>query len=176
MVERRRVLPLFPERVRHIAYRGPVDLELRVMPRRSLAESGIDVYALLVALLVLAVVATVAQIDAADEGDVVLGAMGSTDHEQLLVVAAGGRTRSSSNTSPPASLTVSTRWRFSCSLKWAWSACERQTRPRTCTSLSARRRVRPPLFHHWSPGPAVTAAGRWSPDELACALPGILEG
>ena len=48
------------------------------------------------------------------------------------------RTRSSSRTSPPASFTVSTRWRFSCSLKCAWSACDRHTRPRTWTPRSAQ--------------------------------------
>ena len=88
MVERGRVLPALAERPRKIADGGTVHLELDVVPRRSRAVPRIELDRLLVAAVLGVVAATVAQVDPADEGDVVVGPIRMADHEQLLVMAA----------------------------------------------------------------------------------------
>ena len=88
MVERCRVFPALAERESEIADRGPSHLELDVVPRRPAAVAGVETDRLRVALVLTVVVASVTQIDATLEGDVVVGSVGVSDDDQLLVVAA----------------------------------------------------------------------------------------
>ena len=88
MVERGRILPALAERPGEIADRRPVHLELDVVPRRSWSVPRIELDRLLVATVPGVVAAAVAQVDPADEGDVVIGPIRMADHEQLLVMAA----------------------------------------------------------------------------------------
>ena len=87
VVERRGIVPAFTEGVRHVADRGPPDLELNVVPGRSMAVLGVDVDCLRVALVPGVVVSAVTEVDPTDEGDVVVGCWSTTDHHKLLVMA-----------------------------------------------------------------------------------------
>ena len=83
------VVPPFAERLDEIADRRPSDLELDVVPRRRRAKALIDIDRLTVTEMVLVIIASMAQIDAADECHVIVREPGMQHDEQLLVVAAG---------------------------------------------------------------------------------------
>jgi hypothetical protein len=58
--------------MRHVADRRPPDLELNVVPRRSIAVLRVEVDYLRVALVPGVVVSAVTEVDPTDEGDVVV--------------------------------------------------------------------------------------------------------
>ena len=58
------------------------------MPRRSWPVAGVKLDGLRITPMAFVVTAAVAQIDAANERHVIVGRVGTPDHEQLLVVAA----------------------------------------------------------------------------------------
>ena len=86
MVEGGRVLPALPEGDRQVADGRAADLQLHVVPGRVRAVALVHRHRLGVAQVALVVAAPVAQVDAAHEGDVVLGP-GASEQHQLLVVA-----------------------------------------------------------------------------------------
>ena len=69
----RRVLPPLAEGVGEVADCGTVQLELHVVPRRTVAVAVVDLDDLGVTEVTGVVMATVAEVDAADERDVVVG-------------------------------------------------------------------------------------------------------
>ena len=73
VVEGVRILPAFAERVGERGDRGPVHLELGVVPRGTRAEARVELDRLRVAAVAGVVVAAVAEVDPADERDVVVG-------------------------------------------------------------------------------------------------------
>ena len=79
--------PSFPEGVRQVADRRPADLELQVVPGRAVPVRRVQVDSLRVAVVPAVVTPAVTQVDAADEGDVVLGP-GAPEEDELLMVAA----------------------------------------------------------------------------------------
>ena len=87
VVERCRILPSLAERVGQRGHGGALDLRLHVVPRRVRTERVVELDRLGIALVAGVVVATVREIDAADEGDVVVAPAAAPDHEQLLVMA-----------------------------------------------------------------------------------------
>jgi hypothetical protein len=88
MIERRRVLPSFPERVLEIADRGSTHLQLHVVPRRTRSVARGDRHCLHVTGMSGVVGTSMTQIDAACVGDVVIGSLGAPDDDQLLMVTA----------------------------------------------------------------------------------------
>lgn len=84
------VVPAFPEAGVEDAHRRAADGELHVVPGRVRAVGVRDRPALRVALMAGVVAPAVAEVDAADERDVLLGAAGVAQHDELLVVRAAG--------------------------------------------------------------------------------------
>ena len=87
VVERVGVLPALPEGVGDGGDRGAVELGLHVVPGRPVAVDVVEVDRLRVAEVAGVVVAAVAEVDAADERDVVVGAVAPPGDDELLVVA-----------------------------------------------------------------------------------------
>ena len=67
------ILPALAERVGERRHRRPVHLELRVVPRWTVAVARVELDRLRVAAVAGVVVAAVAEVDPADERDVVVG-------------------------------------------------------------------------------------------------------
>ena len=86
MVERGRVVPPLAEGEGEIPDRRALDLELDVVPRRPFAVPVVDVDGLGIAPVVLVVVAAVAQIDAADEADVIVLPARVPQQDELLMM------------------------------------------------------------------------------------------
>ena len=95
------------ERPREVADGGTVDLELNIMPWGSRPVVRIEIDGLLVAHVTLIVTAAVAQVDPTDERHVPVGASRCLMIKSFWWWLPSRRTRSSSRTSPPASLTLS---------------------------------------------------------------------
>jgi len=89
MVERCRVLPAFPEGLRDVSYGRPADLELNVVPSRAGTVALVQDDRLGIAVMMLVVGPTVAQIDPPDEGDILILAFEVLEQDELLVVAPG---------------------------------------------------------------------------------------
>ena len=87
VVERGRVVPPLPEGVRQVADRRSAHLELHVVPGRAVAVARVELDRLRVAAVPVVVAPPVAEVDAADEGDVVVGAGRVAEEDQLLVMA-----------------------------------------------------------------------------------------
>ena len=81
-----RVLPAFAEHRLDVADRRSLDHRLDVVPRRALAVDRRHRLALRVPRVGRVVTPAVAQVDAADEGDVVRGTAGMAEHDHLDVV------------------------------------------------------------------------------------------
>ena len=88
VLERRGVQPALAEGLSEVADGRPPDLELNVVPGRPRPVSPIQDDGLRVALVALVVAPPVAEVDPADERDVLLGAPASSDDGELLVVGA----------------------------------------------------------------------------------------
>ena len=84
--ERGRIVPPLAERLHQVADRRTMNLRLDVMPRWSGAERGIEDFGLRVAFMTPVVATPVAEVDAADEGEILLVAIRVQQHYQLLVV------------------------------------------------------------------------------------------
>ena len=89
VVERTWVGPALGERGRNVTDGRSANLELEVMPCRARTVSTVDQIHLGITKMAVVVIATMAEIDTADEGYVIGRIGGMTDHEQLLVVASG---------------------------------------------------------------------------------------
>ena len=85
-LERGLVVPPFPERLRQIGDGRTVNLGLDVVPRWSRAERGVEHLGLRVAFMALVVATPVAEVDATDEGQILIPAAGVQEQDQLLVV------------------------------------------------------------------------------------------
>ena len=136
-VQRRRIVPPFPEGGVQPADDRALQGQLHVVPRRVQSVADAHGYRLWITVVGRVVAAAVAQVDAADERHVALRRPRMPDHDQLLVMRAARRTRWSSSTSPPARSIASPRCLFSCSLNRNLSRCERHIRPFTTTPRSA---------------------------------------
>ena len=88
VVERGRVVPPLGEGVEHVRDGRTADLRHRVVPRRGLAVPVVEGCCLRVAGVGGVVAPAVAQVDAADERDVLLGSALAAHDEELLVVRA----------------------------------------------------------------------------------------
>jgi hypothetical protein len=88
MVEWCRVLPAFAERIGEIADRRTSHLELNVVPGRSSAVPLVELNGLRVSLVTRVVVSAVAEVDTADEGDIVGSIVGAAHNNDLLVMTA----------------------------------------------------------------------------------------
>src|ERR1041385_334510 len=88
VVERVRVLPALPERVGECRNCRAPDLGLDVVPGRTVPIGAGELDRLRVAQMAGVVMASVAQVDPAQERDVVVRSMVAPSDEQLLVVAA----------------------------------------------------------------------------------------
>jgi alanine dehydrogenase len=86
VIERRRVLPTLPKRVREVADRGTPNLHLDVVPRRTRPVAPVHLNGLRIALVALVVTPAMAEVDSTDEGDVVVLVTQPTQQEELLVV------------------------------------------------------------------------------------------
>src|SRR5205823_8468186 len=86
VVERHGVLPPLPKRELEVADDGPPDLQLEVVPRGPRTVARVEVDGLRVTEVPLVVAPPVAQVDPADEGDVVL-LVAPADQDELLVMA-----------------------------------------------------------------------------------------
>jgi hypothetical protein len=75
-LERGAVVPAFEERLHEIGDGRTVNLGVCVMPRWSRAERGVEDLSLRVAFMTLVVATSVAEVDATDEGDILVGAAG----------------------------------------------------------------------------------------------------
>jgi hypothetical protein len=82
------VIPPFAKRELEVAYRRALDRELRVVPRRPRPVHGRHRLALPVAVVLFLVPPAVAEVDAADEGDVGFRSSGMPDDDKLLVMGA----------------------------------------------------------------------------------------
>ena len=87
MVERGGVVPTLAESVRDVADGRSPELNLNVVPGRSVTVPGVEIDRLRVAFVTGVVPAAVAQVDPADEGDVVVGPRRATDDDELLMMA-----------------------------------------------------------------------------------------
>ena len=87
MVEGGGILPALAERPGEVADRRPAYLELDVVPRWPWSVAGIEIDRLLVTTVCGVVATAVAQVEPADESDVVVRSIRMPDDEQLLVVA-----------------------------------------------------------------------------------------
>ena len=86
-VERRRILPPLAERELDVVDCRPAHLELDVVPRRTVAVVlVVELDRLRITAVATVVASAVAQVDAADERDVV-GGVATADHDDLLVMA-----------------------------------------------------------------------------------------
>jgi hypothetical protein len=88
VVERRWVVPAFAKRVRDVTDDWTPQLELKIVPGRSVAVPIVELDGLRVTLVAGIVVSTVAEVDTADEGHVVVGTRRAPYQNQLLVMAA----------------------------------------------------------------------------------------
>ena len=88
MCQRVGVLPSFPEHGLRVTDRGSADRHLDVVPGGPRAVRRGHRESLWIAAVLDVVASAVAQVDAADEGDVVLGPVAVPKHHQLLVVRA----------------------------------------------------------------------------------------
>jgi hypothetical protein len=86
VVERRGILPPFPEGRVQVSDRRSPDLELNVVPGGPRSVPPIKNDALRIPFVALVIAAAVAQIDPTDEGNVVDGSGAATDEGELLVV------------------------------------------------------------------------------------------
>ena len=87
MVDRRRIVPAFAERVRDVTDRRPPQLQLEVVPGRSFAVAHVEFDGLHVSLVTGIVMTTVGQVDTADERHVVIGSLGAAYKDELLMMA-----------------------------------------------------------------------------------------
>ena len=88
--ERGAVLPPLAERRLDVVDRRPLDRHLDVVPGGGRAVGPRQVHRLPVAVVLGVVAPAVAQVDAADVGDVAGRVLGVPDHDELLVVGAAG--------------------------------------------------------------------------------------
>ena len=88
LIQRRRVGPAFAERVRDVTDDRPLQLELEVVPGRSIAVPIAEHDGLRVTVVTRIVVATVAEIDATDERHVVIRTHRTLYQDKLLMMAA----------------------------------------------------------------------------------------
>ena len=88
--QRRGVLPPLAEGGLDVEHRRPLDRHVHVVPRRTPPERRRHRDDLVVALVVDVVAAAVAQVDAAEVGDVAGGVVAVPQHDELLVVRAAG--------------------------------------------------------------------------------------
>jgi len=86
VIERSGVHPALAEGLIQVTDRRPPDLELHIVPGRTRPVSPIEDHGLRVALVALVVAPPVAEVDPADECDVLPGALPPPDDGQLLVV------------------------------------------------------------------------------------------
>ena len=82
------VVPAFAERMCDVTDDRPLQLELKVVPGRSIAVPLIEFDGLRVTIVTGIVVATVAEVDTADERHVVIGIRRPLYQDELLVMAA----------------------------------------------------------------------------------------
>src|SRR5918994_962205 len=87
MVERGGVIPTFAEGVRDVADRRSPELKLNIVPGRSVPVPGVEIDRLRVAFVTGVIPAAVAQVDPADEGDVLVRSRRATDDDELLMMA-----------------------------------------------------------------------------------------
>ena len=85
-LERGLIVPPFAERLNEIGDGRTVNLGLYVVPRRPRAERGVEHLSLRVAFMTLVVATPVAEVDATDEGEILIVAAGVQEQHQLLVV------------------------------------------------------------------------------------------
>src|SRR5512132_97268 len=71
-LERGLIVPPFAERLHEIRDGRTVNLGLNVVPRRSRAERGVDHLGLRVAFMALVIATSVAEVDATDEGEILI--------------------------------------------------------------------------------------------------------
>ncbi|HEY6678038.1 MAG TPA: hypothetical protein VI411_03950, partial [Actinomycetota bacterium] len=85
-LERGLIVPPFAERLHEIGDGRTVNLGLYVVPRRSRAECGVDHLSLRVAFMALVVATPVAEVDATDEGEILIAVGRVQEQHQFLVV------------------------------------------------------------------------------------------
>ena len=83
-----RVIPSFGENRQQVSHDGSMQFEGRIVPRRPFAIAGIHVQGLRVSRMVGVVPTAVAEVDPADEGDVLRRVVAMSDDEEFLVVRA----------------------------------------------------------------------------------------
>jgi hypothetical protein len=87
VIERRRILPAFPEGLRDVSDGGPADLKLNVVPGRAGTVALVQRDRLGITVMMLVVGPAVAQIDPSDEGDILVLVSEVLEQDQLLMVA-----------------------------------------------------------------------------------------
>jgi hypothetical protein len=87
VIERRGILPAFPEGLRDVSDRRPADLELNVVPSWAGTVALIQDDRLGITVMVFVVAPTVAQIDPPDEGNIIVRVCEVLEQDELLMVA-----------------------------------------------------------------------------------------
>ena len=137
LLQRRFIVPTFAERLHQVGDGGPVHLGLDVVPWRSRTERRVERLSLRVAFVTLVVPTPVTEVDAADEGEVLLGATGVQEQHQLLMMRPSAPDTGVQEQDPAGAITISARSLASPSLKPKTPGWERQRSPRTSTPRPA---------------------------------------